>query len=74
MSVKGLTLFNYLYVKLNMTTVADFDPSAAVELWIDQKNRQPHDSSTRKQQEWFKNVFAEADQQKQKYSSRTVEF
>lgn len=57
-----------------MTTVAEFDPSAAVQNWMAQKNRQPHESSTRKEQEWFKNVFKEAEEKKQKYSERKVFF
>lgn len=74
MSLAGLTLFNYLYVNVNMPTVEEFDPSNAVQYWMDQKDRNPHESSTRKEQEWFKNVFNEAEEQKQKYSNRNIFF
>lgn len=74
MSIAGLTLFNYLYVTVNMTTVAEFDPTAAVQYWMTQKNRHPHESSTRKKQEWFQNVFEEADEQKHMYTDRIISF
>lgn len=61
MSLAGLTLFNYLYVNVNMPTVDEFDPTDAVHYWMTQKDRNPHDSSTRKEQEWFKKVFKEAE-------------
>lgn len=74
MSLAGLTLFNYLYVSVNMPTVAEFDPTAAAQYWMTQKNRQPHESSTRKKQEWFKNIFKEAEEQQQMYTDRIVSF
>lgn len=45
-----------------MPCLEQFDPSVATKHWMDQRNRRPAESSTRKQQEYFKGVFLEADQ------------
>lgn len=54
--------------------MAEFDPTSSVQYWMAQKNRQPHESSTRKKQEWFKNVFEEAEEQKHIYTDRNITF
>ena len=45
-----------------MACLDKFDPKDAVQHWINEKNRRPAESSTRKQQEYFKGVFPEADE------------
>lgn len=57
-----------------MTTVEKFDPTTAVQYWMKQKNRNTHKSDTRKEQEYFKNVFEEADKHRNKEKTRTVSF
>lgn len=68
MSVSAITLFNYIYIKVNMPTVNDFDPSDAVNHWMAQKNRRPRESQKRKEQEYFEGVFSEAHRHKKEAS------
>lgn len=60
-SLSSLSLYNYLYIKVNMPNLEKFDPTDAVQHWMNQKDRRPAESQTRKQQEYFKGVFTEAD-------------
>lgn len=72
--LRGLTLFNYLYIKLNMTTVDEFDPTNATNHWLSQKNRHPTETQTRKKQEFFKGVFSEANDQKITNTNKIISF
>lgn len=51
-----------------------FDPNDAIQYWMDQKNRRPSDSQTRKKQEYFKGVFMEADQYEAKKNPKKISF
>lgn len=57
-----------------MTTLDKFDPTDAANHWMSQKNRKPSETETRKQQEYFKGVFSEADQQKHSRKNKIVSF
>lgn len=60
MALSGLSLYNFLYIKVNMPNLDQFDPEEACQHWMSQKNRRPAESATRKRQECFKGVFAES--------------
>lgn len=74
MSVSGLSLYNYLYANINMPNLDKFYPSDAVQHWINQKNRRPAESQTRKQQEFFRGVFSETDQHKSSKNTEIISF
>jgi hypothetical protein len=57
-----------------MSSLEDFDPGDAVHYWMHLKCRRPAESQTRKQQEFFKGVFAEADQHKRISHAKIVRF
>lgn len=57
-----------------MTTLDKFDPTDAVNHWMSEKNRKPSETKTRKQQEYFKGVFSEADQHKKSHTNKIVSF
>lgn len=57
-----------------MPSLEDFDPGEATQHWLRQKNRRPAESQTRKQQEFFRGVFAEADQHTPTNHSKIVCF
>lgn len=61
-STSPTTLFNILYVKMNMPNVESFDPIPSVEYWLNQKKRRPVTGYKSKEQEWFNGVFKEADE------------
>ena len=61
-STSPTTLFNILYVKMNMTNVESFDPTTSVEYWFNQKLRKPVTGYKSKEQEWYNGVFKEADE------------
>lgn len=73
-SSSASTLYNTLYVHMNMPTVDKFDPSSAVRHWIDLKKRKPVEASKPKQQEWFRGVFDEVDELFKRKHSTIVKF
>lgn len=50
-------LWNYMYINVNMGSLEQFDPTAAVEYWMSTRNRKPKTSDTNKEREWFHGVF-----------------
>lgn len=59
-SLGPLSLFNYLYVNINMPSLEEFDPRPATEFWLKAKKRQPHSNKRSRKQNWFKGVFKDA--------------
>jgi hypothetical protein len=51
----------------------EFNPTAAAEKWLNEKERKPRVGTKSTQQEWFKGVFSEAENY-QRHSSRKIEF
>lgn len=45
---------------MNMGTLDDYDPTAAVEYWMRTRHRRQKMEIKARQQEWFKGVFKEA--------------
>lgn len=68
------TLFNYLYINMNMPPLHEYDPGDAVKLWMQKKKRCPHLSNTAKQQEWFRGVFADVKQREKKVVQNLIKF
>lgn len=60
-SASASTLFDYLYVNYNMVPLEEFDPTSAVQHWMDKKKRIPRPTSKSKKQEWFVGVFEDAE-------------
>lgn len=54
------TLYNYLYVYINMEPLEEFDPTPAINHWMSRKNRIPKSSPKAREQAWYKGVFSEA--------------
>lgn len=59
-SLSQLTLSNYLYIKSNMGTLENFDPTPAVSYWMNKKQRLPRCNEKAYQQEWYNDVFDQA--------------
>lgn len=59
-STTGPTLFDFLYVYYNMGPLEHFDPTTAVQHWMDKKKRIPRPALKSKKQEWYVGVFEEA--------------
>lgn len=60
MSASRQSLFDHLYVNYNMGPLSEFDPSDAVDYWMNEKRRKAVIPRKSRNQEWFKGVFAEA--------------
>lgn len=56
-----------------MCTLVEFDPTAAANHWLSQKQRKPRYGNKSTEQEWYKGIFPEADDHKRQ-SNRIVEF
>lgn len=75
-SMSPLSLFNYLYINTNMSTLDEFDPSTAANQWINQKRRRPQSNtdSTVKDQEWFSGVFSGVKKRKKRDENAKIKF
>jgi len=59
-SLSPETIKNSLYIKMNMSVVAEFDPQPAVLKWLNSKKRHSKVQPLGRQQEWYEGVFPEA--------------
>lgn len=73
-SVSPKTMFNHLYINVNMDPLNDFDPTDAVTYWMQDKKRNPTTSSKSMEQEWFKGVFSKAKQREERQHNNIIKF
>lgn len=73
-SLTGPTLFNYMYININMGPLEAFDPSAAAHFWLERKNRKPQTGRKSKEQDWFYGVFKEAEDKEKKAKTNNIKF
>ncbi|CAB3980678.1 Hypothetical predicted protein [Paramuricea clavata] len=64
------TVSHYLYVDLNMSVLAEFNPSPAVEYWWKQRSRRSVEPTKAKEQEWFLKTFSEASEKMKERMSK----
>lgn len=63
-SLSPSTLSNYLHINTNMCSLVEFDPTSATNYWLARKERCPKSNHKVRQQEWFRGVFNEPNQDK----------
>ena len=56
-SLERDTITDYLYVRINMPPLVEFDPRPAVLHWLTDKKRRQKDTPKATQQDWFRQVF-----------------
>ena len=68
------TLFDYLYININMPPLEEFDPTNAAKQWVTTKNRRVRSTPKAKQQEWFHGVFSDSKKVERKTNKQPVMF
>lgn len=77
MSASGATLFHHLYINYNMGPLYQFDPTNAIEYWMNERKRNPIAALAgpkSRKQEYYKGVFAEAKDRTERKHIDVVKF
>lgn len=65
-SISVQTENKYMYIRMNMPVLSEWNPTAAAKMFVEEKARRIHDVTTgsevSKRQSYFKGVFSEANQ------------
>lgn len=73
-SLTSPTLFNYMYVNVNMGPLEKFDPSSTANFWLQKNKRKPQSQLKSRKQDWFNGVFEEAENKEKNPSNVIIEF
>lgn len=65
------TIKDCLYIKINMTTVVEFNPLPSVLYWLAEKDRHGKIHPLAKTQEWYQGVFPEAYEREGRFDQNT---
>lgn len=62
-----------MYINVNMGNLEQFDPTSAVQHWMDMHHRRPKTTGMSKEREWFHGVFDKCESgRKRKGTSKII--